>query len=296
MQVQDADIRLLRIFDVIVSAGGFSAAQSVLNISASTISGHMTRLETRLGLTLCERGRSGFKLTLAGEHTHEASKKLFDSIDGFCHRIGELHSDLRGELRIGVIDNTVSDMEMPLIDTLRELLGTSYAVTPSIKVGTPYQLEQDVLNGKLHLAIGPFQQHIAGVNYRPLYVEQHCLYCSVHHPFYDRGELSSEMLNQTAVISRIYLFGRDLAVLGVKQAAASIDNVEAQATLIHTGHYIGFLPKHYAQQWVEKGVFKRITSYELGSQFYCITKSGGVLNSLPQAFLDTLDSLKNGVK
>lgn len=292
MQVQDTDIRLLRVFDAIVKAGSFSAAQSVLNISASTISEHMTRLEGRLGLTLCERGRSGFKLTLAGQSTYEASQELFISIDSFRHKISDLHSDLRGELRIGVIDNTVSDIDMPLISTLRKLLGMSCSVIPSIKVGTPYQLEQEVLNTNLHLAIGPFQQQIAGLNYQPLYIERHCLYCSNTHPFYHCADVTFSMLNQAAIISRIYLFGRDLTALDVQQAAASIDNIEAQATLIHTGHYIGFLPKHYAKQWVKKGTLKQIKPYELESQFYCITKSGGALTSLTQVFLDTLNGLK----
>lgn len=289
MQVQDTDIRLLRVFDAIVKSGSFSAAQSVLNISASTISEHMTRLEGRLGLTLCERGRSGFKLTLAGKSTYEASQELFISIDSFRHKISDLHSDLRGELRIGVIDNTVSDIDMPLISTLRKLLGMSSSVIPNIKVGTPYQLEQDILNTNLHLAIGPFQQHISGLNYRSLYVEKHYLYCSKLHHFYHCADLTPEEIKQAAVISRMYLFGRDLAALGVKQAAASIDNMEAQATLIHTGHYIGFMPKHYAQQWVENGTFKRIKTYELESPFYCITKSGVALSSLTQAFLNNLD-------
>ncbi|OTP79667.1 hypothetical protein PAMC26510_05685 [Caballeronia sordidicola] len=35
MQVQDLDLKLLRIFETIVQCGGFAAAQPVLNIGAS---------------------------------------------------------------------------------------------------------------------------------------------------------------------------------------------------------------------------------------------------------------------
>lgn len=292
MQLQDTDIRLLRVFDAIVRAGSFSAAQSVLNISASTISEHMTRLETRLGLKLCERGRSGFKLTLAGQHTYQACQQLFDSIDCFKDKMSEFHQDLRGDLHIGMIDNTISNQQMPVIDGLRQLLQRSDAIVPNIKIGTPYQLEQDVLNRKLHLAIGPFQQHIPGLEYRALYVEQHCLYCSHLHPFFKSEIVTSAMLNQAAVVSRMYLFGRDLSILGVEQAAAIIDNIEAQATLIHTGHYIGFLPQHYAQQWVEQKQLKQIYSYQLSSQFYCITKAAIELSGLTQVFLEIINQHK----
>lgn len=56
--LSEGDIRLLKVFVKVVEAGGFSAAQIDLNISQSTISTHMTSLEQRLGMRLCERGRS----------------------------------------------------------------------------------------------------------------------------------------------------------------------------------------------------------------------------------------------
>ena len=65
--LSEGDIRLLKVFAKVVEAGGFSAAQIDLNISQSTISTHMTSLEQRLGVRLCERGRSGFHLTERGK-------------------------------------------------------------------------------------------------------------------------------------------------------------------------------------------------------------------------------------
>ena len=67
IQLETVDLRLLRLFMTIVEAGGFSAAQSELNLSLSTISTHFADLETRLGLRLCRRGRSGFQLTPEGQ-------------------------------------------------------------------------------------------------------------------------------------------------------------------------------------------------------------------------------------
>ena len=72
MQVQDTDLKLLRIFETIVRCGGFAAAQPILNIGASSISEYMSQLETRLGLRLCERGRAGFRLTEEGAELHAA--------------------------------------------------------------------------------------------------------------------------------------------------------------------------------------------------------------------------------
>lgn len=47
--VTDMDLRLLRIFSVVVKCGGFTAAQAELNMSQSNISTHISGLEKRLG-------------------------------------------------------------------------------------------------------------------------------------------------------------------------------------------------------------------------------------------------------
>lgn len=62
-QLSDMDLRLLQVFKAVVECGGMSAAELELNIGTSTVSRHMKDLETRLGLTLCRRGRAGFALT-----------------------------------------------------------------------------------------------------------------------------------------------------------------------------------------------------------------------------------------
>ena len=82
-QVQDADLRMLRIFVTIADCGGFSAAQSVLNIGQSTISEYISRLETRIGVRLCERGRSGFRLTEEGERVYISAQRLLLAVEGF---------------------------------------------------------------------------------------------------------------------------------------------------------------------------------------------------------------------
>ena len=59
-RIGDTDIRLLRIFKTVVESGGLSAAEIELNIGKSTISKHISDLELRLDLKLCNRGPAGF--------------------------------------------------------------------------------------------------------------------------------------------------------------------------------------------------------------------------------------------
>ena len=78
--IQDADIRLLRIFHTIAVCGGFSRAQAKLNLSQSSISTHMSELETRMGTRLCERGHGTFELTDDGRAVLMAAEKLFAAV------------------------------------------------------------------------------------------------------------------------------------------------------------------------------------------------------------------------
>ena len=90
-QVSDVDMRLLRVFGAVVRCGGISAAELELNIGRSTISRHLKDLETRLGVTLCHRGRGGFVLTDEGSQVHEASLHLLTAIDVFRGRVDDIH-------------------------------------------------------------------------------------------------------------------------------------------------------------------------------------------------------------
>ncbi len=107
--VTDNDLRLLRVFRAVVQCGGFSAAELELNINRSTISRHIKDLETRLGVTLCRRGRSGFALTPEGERVFASAAKITGAMEEFQHDVDELHQRLTGPLSIAIFDKTASN-------------------------------------------------------------------------------------------------------------------------------------------------------------------------------------------
>jgi len=81
--VNEYDLRLLRIFISVVEHGGFSSAANALGITRSTISIHMSNLETRMKLKLCLRGRGGFSLTEDGQTVYQSVLDLFATMDDF---------------------------------------------------------------------------------------------------------------------------------------------------------------------------------------------------------------------
>ncbi|HMN56677.1 MAG TPA: LysR family transcriptional regulator, partial [Ottowia sp.] len=75
-QLSDMDLRLLQVFKAVVDCGGMAAAELELNIGISAVSRHVKDLETRLGLTLCRRGRAGFALTAEGQRVYDETLRL----------------------------------------------------------------------------------------------------------------------------------------------------------------------------------------------------------------------------
>ncbi len=106
--LSDIDLKLLRVFVAVAEAQGVSAAQEALLMNQSTISTHLASLETRLGFRLCQRGRSGFRLTPKGERMLIACRSLFNAARDFTRVSQSLNGLLTGDLQIGLVDNLVS--------------------------------------------------------------------------------------------------------------------------------------------------------------------------------------------
>src|SRR5262250_2913039 len=87
----DTDLRLLRVFKSVADCGGMAAAELELDVGISTISRQVRDLETRLGLTLCCRGRSGFALTAEGQRIYEETARLLAAADSFCSGVDDIH-------------------------------------------------------------------------------------------------------------------------------------------------------------------------------------------------------------
>ena len=289
-ELSNLDLRLLRVFLTVVRCGSFAAAQPVLNVGQPTISEQMNRLESFLGTRLCERGRGGFRLTEAGQQVHRAAQRLFTSIEDFRHEISDLGERLSGKLSIGLIDNTITNTTSPLPDAVHCFTERAKDVQIEIEIKPPSELEQHVLHGLLHAAIGPCPVRISGLDYQFLFEEKHYLYCSHKHVLFGQADIIQQDLRSQRFVARSYMHATDLKLLDVKVPAAVIDNVEAQALLILTGKYIGFLPSHYADQWIAKGQLRALLPEQLAytSNMELMVKSAGYRSPVLTAFLEEL--------
>src|SRR6266702_8857052 len=116
----DYDLRLLRVFDAVVRGGGFAGAEVLLNKSKSAISVDIAGLETRLGVTLCRRGRSGFALTAHGKELHALAQDLFKQLRDFRKRADLVATVVSGELSVAFDSNLATDYPKELAIALRQ--------------------------------------------------------------------------------------------------------------------------------------------------------------------------------
>ncbi|ENH6339657.1 LysR family transcriptional regulator [Burkholderia vietnamiensis] len=258
--MSDIDVRLLRVFRAVVEAGGFANAQAILNVGASTISTQMSQLETRLGYVLCHRGRGrgGFRLTDKGEALYRLVIEFFQSVHNFEMQAGELRGGMNGQLRIGFIDNVITDHNSPLrraMERFRQQPRNQARLL--LEVLTPQELERGLQEHRIDIALGVFYARLNGLTYEPLYLQKDVLVCHHTHPLAsitDESDLAAALPTANKVL-RSFIGTQEFPFASPdgQTMTASINHVEAAALLILTGDCIGFLPYHYARQWIDTG-------------------------------------------
>ncbi len=293
-QLGDAHIRLLRIYKAVVESGGFSAAEVELNISRPAISLAISELESLLNMRLCNRGRAGFALTKQGEEVYDATLQLLGGLENFRARINAINTELKGELNIGITDNMVTVPQMRITRALAALKARGPEVIINIRMIPPKDIESGVLDGQLLVGVVSEQRSLPGLNYYPLYDEQSVLYCSNEHPLFDRdnsGLSDSELSQYDAVLPAFPQSAEIKQQQALLKASASSTDREGIAFLILSDSFIGFLPTHYAKQWLREGRLKAIQPEKRSftTHYTAITRKGARNNLIRDAFMEELE-------
>lgn len=288
--ISNVDLKLLRVFMTVARRGGFSLAQTELNVSQATISIHIKNLETRLGLTLCQRGRGGFALTEDGERVYDASTALFNHLEDFRSHV-QGQDRLVGELQIAIIDNTVTHPTFSLSDVIERFGALDHDVDITVHVAPPNQLERMVLSAQAHMAIGFFPRRLSELQYHPVFSAQMELFCGKKHPLFAK---------RNAKITRSDVENADHAQRGyvsLDQApekqrsfsySARAHSIEGLAHLVLSGHYLAFLPAHYAEQWVSRDLMHSVKpdEYAYVSQYEIMRRKSAARTPAEVKFFD----------
>jgi DNA-binding transcriptional LysR family regulator len=292
-QVADVDIRLLRVFRAVAESGGLAAAERELDIGRSTISRHLQDLETRLGVSLCSRGRAGFALTPEGEQIYAAALRLLANIESFRSEVNEVGARLSGNLSLVFFDKLATNPEAKLSEAIKLLDSRAPDVTLEIFTEPLNTIEQGLVDGRYQLGIAPQHQLAAPLEFEALFGERMFLYCGKEHPLFD---LPDDRLSEVDLSKYQYAgLGYRSPNMDTSHALhlnrhATVYDQESIATLIMSGKYIGFLPDHYAASFVDQGKMRLIAAgthtYEV--QFAAIYRAAPRMSRITEAFLQCL--------
>ncbi|WP_059049504.1 LysR family transcriptional regulator [Paenibacillus senegalimassiliensis] len=107
------EIRMIKTFETIVKQGSFQKAAEALQYSQPTITTHIKKLESELGVELFTRGKK-IKLTEVGQLFYARSIGLLKEYEGLNHLIEDYHDGEAGHVRIGGSEPWVSQF-MPSV-------------------------------------------------------------------------------------------------------------------------------------------------------------------------------------
>ncbi|ROL65708.1 LysR family transcriptional regulator [Pseudomonas protegens] len=266
-QLRDMDLQLLRLFVTIVECGGFSAAQGKLGIAQSTISTKMAKLEVRLGVRLCERGKGGFRLTPKGAQILQSARRLFEALDEFTRDTQDVSHIILGELQIGISELLASTITESIGLTLGAFRNRAKDVTIEIISAPPAELERLLVNNTIQLAISYFSGNQEALNYEPLFTERQTLFCGEAHPFFHKAPQNIEELNTSSKVTQLYKTASLSSRIQSHRHTAVSDQVDADLIFVLSGAHISFLPTHIAKPWVTAGklraLFEDSLSYDV---------------------------------
>ena len=268
--IAEYDLRLLRIFVSVVEHGGFSAAEKALGITRSTISVHMSNLETRMKLKLCMRGRGGFSLTEEGQLVYRAVLSLFDSLNDFSLMVGTLGKELSGEIVILCADQLDVNKQNKLARTIEIIHEKAPNLHITLDGDSIANIEKLLLKDKAHIGIFPDFQKVEGLSYTALTSEPIYLCCGKKHPFFNK--VDTHITSEDLASSHSIHPGIDIEANGREQLKKLNLNAKAyqfdmRKTMILSGQYLGYMPQSYIQQELNTGEMRIIQPSTLTYQF-----------------------------
>lgn len=260
--LSDIDISALREFIVIVEAGGITAAQARLGKGKSAISLTLTRLESRLSMRLCERGRSGFRLTEQGQVVHSAALQLMGELGRFSDFVGAASHKLDGEVSLLADDSFLFEFAEPLSQAIARIKDRHPGLKLNLRMTSPEQVLSAVLEGSADLGFTALIRDSPALVSTAVCTEGMGIFCGKDHPLFSRDDagIAIEELRDHDFVAAEVTQGADYSNFADGFAvSATAPTILSRMLLILSSRYLGFMPLAFAVPWVTRGDVREIT-------------------------------------
>jgi LysR family transcriptional regulator, regulator of the ytmI operon len=261
------DLRTIKTFQTVVKHRSFQRAAEELNYAQSTVTTHIKNVETELGVTLIQRGKS-FQLTEAGKLLSEKGAFLLKSFDYLQKTLKECIDGERGIVRIGVMEPTAS-YRLPA--WLRAFRKQHPNILFNIQIHSNQMLVDMVERGDIDAALCATPDTMTGASFEPLFSEEVVLLTPSSHPLAQRSvihlrDLAHEplLVTNAACPFRRHLEKR-LVELGIQPLyQTEISNMLALKHYVQASLGIAVVPKITVTPPPDGTVIQPIADFRVG--------------------------------
>lgn len=251
----DPDMRNLRMFIAIVEYGGPLAAATELNLSLPMLSRALAGLETRFGVRLCNRGRAGFQITPQGQEVYAAAMRLIANVGEFEHSIYDVARAVRGKIRIGIIDNMLSNSSASVHRSIGRFIRRYPDIFVELSTLQKPTIESSVREGSIDIGITGDPAFFKSLQYEQFSAEQHYLYVAP-------DCAAARQLGSGATLADVPYVRRRYKAPAFEEfekrhglrATATAGSLETAAILVAAGAGLGILPSHYVNSMPHIGL------------------------------------------
>jgi LysR family hydrogen peroxide-inducible transcriptional activator len=258
-------LRQLQFLIALRAEGSFVAAAEAVGVTQPTLSAGIKDLETSLGATLVERGRSGAVLTPAGEDAAERAARAISEVEELVRSVQAAGEPFSGTFRLGAIP-TIAPFLLPRALPLlkKKFPRLRLQMREDLTHRLVEQLRARTLDAAL---IGlPYEAH--GIATLPIADDEFLFLGPEDHPLAKRNDLKPEQLKQEELL--LLEDGHCLRehTLSACRLAPSKRSSEVGATSLHTlvqmvagGMGVTLLPKIAAEAGVTAGAHVAVRSF-----------------------------------
>lgn len=260
-RLSDIDIASLREFIEIVEAGGITAAEGRLGKGKSAISLTLSRLESRLSMRLCERGRSGFRLTEQGQLVHSAAVELMAEIARFSDFIGAATTRVEDEITMFADDSFLFEFGEPMARAIAHMNDRYPNLKLTLRMSSPGHVLASVLEGSADLGFTTLSAPNGALVAAPVCTERMGIFCGREHPLFARDDAAltmDELRRHGFVAAEVAQEPAFSDFLGGFRIAATAPTILSRMVLVLSSRYLGSLPLAFAAPWVERGEVREI--------------------------------------
>lgn len=284
-------------FIAIVDHLSLSSAARALNVSKSTVSKSLARLENALGIRLIERNTRNIRLTSEGETFYRQGQLIMEQVMDANAVMSGLTTNPIGKLVVALPIAFSREILARHLDEFQHL--HPEVELDLIITSNPVDLIRDQVD--IAVVVGPLvdSEMVAKTLYRGRLM---CVTSPTYQQRYNLGNSSEDLVNHMQICEKRYAINRlsireaeQKKFIDLRQVFIQVNDPISVREAVLNGCGVALLPDQYCKSLVEKGelveVYSNLEFESSASTLSAIYPTRRLLSSKTRAFLHFLEQI-----